>query len=249
MAQVGTGPGGMSQGVGSGSLGLGAADFYPSWGPSRREAAWLALDVALLFTPVAAFSAINRARLLSKLIKAERAADKTTDVYRIGAASRDFLLSRPVRTGLMIGLATPGAVMTSSGMWVFPAMMSTGRDTAIAYYRDREGRIRVISPNMSHQQFESRGVQGEVLPAARRTESFFDKDGIQRLSSFKRPRTPIPKWSFTTRSGEGLDRGNPLGEAPRTRARSAPTRRGNKITPMCPVHKRRHWCNVTRAMF
>ena len=249
MALVGAGPGGVSHGIGSGSLGLRAGDFYPSWGPSRREAAWLALDVALLFTPIAAFSAINRARLLGKLIRAERTADRTTDAYRLGAASRDFLLSRPVRTGLMVGLGTPGAVMTASGMWIFPAMTGVARDSAIAYFRDREGRIRVISPNLSHQQFESRGVQGEVLPAARRTESFFDKDGIKRLSSFKRPRTSLPKWSFTTRTGEGLARGNPLGEAPRSRARSAPTRRGNKITPLCPVHKRRHWCNVTRAMF
>ncbi len=249
MAVVGAGPG-PSSGVGSGGLGLRAGDFYPSWGPSRREAAWLALDAALLFTPLAAFSAINKARLLRKLIRVERAADKTTDAYRLGAASRDFLLSRPIRTTLMAAMTAPGAVLTASGMWIFPMMGVAGRDFAIAYYRDREGRIKVISPNLNHPQFESRGVQGNVLPAARRTRSFFDEDGIERLSSFKRPRTSLPKWSFTTHARKGLARGNPLAEGPGSRARSGPSRRSNQITPpKCPVHKRMHWCNVTRAMF
>lgn len=248
MAIVGAGPG-PSSGVGGGGLGLRAQDFYPSWGPSRREAAWIALDIGLYFTPFAALALTNKARLGIKLLLAERQASKAQDAFRLGQTSVKILGSTPVRTGLMVALSAPGAVVTSSGLWVVPLMVGDIRDASIAYYRDREGRIRVISPNLSHIQFESRGAQGTVLPAARRAESFFSEDGIQRLAATSLSRTSPSQWHIAILSGRsrGIPAEHPLAEGPRTRARSAPTHRGKKISPWCQRHKRRHWCAVTRA--
>ncbi len=227
-------------------------DFYPSWGPNRREAAWIALDIALLFTPMSVLSGINKGRLALKLWKLERAADKTHDAYRLGAASRDFLIGRKIRTGAMVALGAPGAFVTTSGIWVIPLQAATVRDTVIGIYRDREGRIRTYLPNLSNPLYESRGGQGTVLPAARRPRSFFSGDGIVKLAATNLSRTSPSQWHIATQSGRSSSTAaqHPLAEGPRTRARSAPTRRGKtKISPWCPVHRRRHWCTVTRAKF
>ncbi len=246
MAIVGDGPG-PSSGVGGGGRGLQAMDFYPSWGPNRREAFWIALDIGLYFTPLQALALTNKARLAIKLALAERKASKAQDAYRLGRVSAEILTSTPGRTGLMVAMSAPGAVITASGLWVVPLMAGDIRDASIAYYRDREGRIRVISPNLSHIQFESRGVQGTVLPAARRAGSFFDEDGIQRLARTNLPRTSPENLVISRTSRKGLQRGNPLAEGPGSRVRSTPSRSGKTITPFCPRHKRRHWCNVTRG--
>ncbi len=248
MAIVGAGPG-PSSGVGSGGLGLSAMDFYPSWGPDRRQALWLAIDIGLLFTPVSVLSGINKGRLLVKLYRAERTADKTIDAYRLGHAARDVLIARKVRTGLMVGLGAPGAFVTTSGIWIIPSMAGTVRDAAIGVYRDREGRVKLYLPNLSNPLYESRGDQGTVLPAARRSRSFFDEDGIARLKSINRSRTSPSQWRLASRTDRTNYAVNPLAEGPRSRARSAPTRSGKKISPWCPVHRRKHWCNVTRAKF
>ncbi len=250
MAIAPGGPGSIP-GTSSGGLSLSGMDFYPSWGPNRREAAWLAFDIGLLFTPASLLSGINKGRLALKLLRAERAADKTVDTYRLGAAARDILIQRRVRTGLMIGLGAPGAFVTTSGLWVVPMMASEVGDVAIGIYRDRDGRIRTFLPNLSNPQYESRGGQGTVLPAARRPRSFFDGKGIATLASTNVSRTPQSQWSIATLSGRASNMAaqHPLAEGPRTRARSAPSRRGKTISPWCPVHRRKHWCNVTRAKF
>ncbi len=252
MAIVGDGSGGAVPGVGAqGGLGLTAMDFYPSWGPNRREAAWIALDIALLFTPISLLSGINRGRFALKLLRAERAADKTVDTYRLGAAAGDILIQRRVRTGLMIGLGAPGAFVTTSGLWIVPLMGSEIGNATIGIYRDREGRIQTFLPNLSHPQYESRGGQGTALPAARRPRTFFDEDGIARLKPINRSRTSPSQWHIATLSGRSSNMAaqHPLAEGPRTRSRSEPTRRGKTISPWCPVHRRKHWCNVTRAKF
>lgn len=194
-------------------------------------------------------SGVRKAGYLRTLYVAGRGGDKAFDTARVVDKAGDMQVGTTLFAAGMAG----SAAYYGTPLHLRDQAFQTVGETTIMYYRDREMRIRAILPServINQLWGQSRGVQGEVLPAARRTaESFFDKDGLQRLSSFKRPRTPIPKWSFTTRSRKGLARGNPLAEGPGSRARRAPTRRGKQITPWCPVHKRRHWCNVTRARF
>ena len=251
MGIVGDDFGGSVPGVGSGGgLGLTAMDFYPSWGPSRREALFLGLEAALYFTPLTALAFSNKVRLGIKLFLMEKKADKTIDAYRIGTATREYLLARKYRTAFLVATSAPGAFVTASGLVVFPLMAGDFREIAIAYYMDREGNIRVILPNLAHKTYESRGDQGTVLPAARRSRSFFDEDGIAKLAATDLSRTSPSQWHIATTGTNRNFRGNPLAEGPVTRARSAPTRSGKKkISPWCRIHKRRHWCSLTRAMF
>lgn len=219
-----------------------------AWGlvggkPSKWQvASFLILDVAPLFTPFAVISGIRRASYIRKLIQAERASDKAR-----GVAAVDKALDMPIRTGLILAGAGLGAqTAPGSPTWV---MMRMGRDVGtvvVIQYMDREGKIQSFLPSedLLSEYFESRGDQNVVLPAVRRSGSFFDKDGISRLASIKRPRTPLPKWSPTTRGRRESPRKSSLSVH---RARSAPSRRAKQISPWCPVHKRRHWCSVTRG--
>ena len=227
-----------------------------AWGlvggkPTKFEVAYFVIvDVAPLFFGFALLSGIRKAGYIRKLIKAEQTADKAADSYRLGRAASKAADEMPVRTGLFVASMIPSTLMIANpALWnIVRVTTDTGEDVFIQYM-DRQGKIVSFLPSddLLSELLGSRGGQGAVLPAAQRPRSFFDKDGIERLSSFKRPRTPIPKWSFTTRSRKGLARGNPLAEGPGSRGRSPPSRRGKTISPYCPVHRRRHWCNVTRG--
>ncbi len=232
----------MVSGVTGGPIGPGTVGgwYRAAGGPSRWTIAYhLIVDVAPMFTPFAFISSIRKASYIRKLLQAGRSGDKAFDAVRVA----DAATSMPIRTGLIAG----GILGTqSAGVWATRQTVETVRNVTVIFYMDREGRIQSYLPSDSFLH-KSRGDQDVVLPAVRRSQSFFDKDGIARLSSFRRPRTS--QTYFRVGKGEGNAAQHPLGEAPRSRGRRSPTRRRKITPPKCPRHKQRHWCSVTRAMF
>ncbi len=181
-----------------------AGDFYPL---TKWQTAGLALDIGLMFTPLAIFSGIRKATYIRKGIQTYKAAKAGRGV----AAVEAYMVSRPIRTSLFLGGSAAGfAVSPLSPVYPHIMLAQGVGDQLIAIYIDREGRISSFLPTdeFVHDYIESSGEDSylAIRTGTSADWSFYNGNGLAALKSMRGSTPPLPKWTLSSKSSSGQSR-------------------------------------------
>ncbi len=218
-----------------------ASDVYAGFGADKWEIAKFVFDWGLILVPGGAIvSGVRKASYIRTGYKVVRAAPKGGKLTALEA----FVVGRPIRSALFAGgsLGTAAMHPATNPLYYQIQIAAEGTNYIIGQYIDREGRVRTFLP--SGQILSGLGGQSATSRTGTEARSFSDMNGLGLLKSMS---TPTPE-SFTIRASESRKR-----TPARRRSRSdsskppAPGRGVMKRSgPYCPVHKKSHWCKITR---
>lgn len=202
---------------------------YSNW----QIAKFVLVDVGFMFTPLAMFSGVRKASYIRQLLTAAKKAPAGSR----GAAAVAKAEEMKVRTFFSLYGVYAGAAVYGPG-YSLRYVTSTGEDVVIGYYMDRLGKLQSYLPAFPDQ---GPRAYSTVLPAAGKAprNPFAGLGNLKPMSL--RGHLPQP----TLGGSRTTTRINPdVRSRPKGQRALKPTR-----SPLCPVHKRRHWCTVTRAKF
>lgn len=191
MAITGAGPD-----VDYGDTRIGFWDINPL---TKMQTAKAIIDVGLLFTPLAIFSGIRRAMYVRRGIQATRAAPAGS---RMLAVER-YMVERPIRSTLFLAGGTAGVTVSPISPIYPQILLAQGTaDHLIAYYMDREGRIKSFIPTdvFIREYLESLGEDSTSTGTPPSFRSFYDLDGLGAMKTIMGA-TPITSFEIAPYTG------------------------------------------------
>lgn len=227
----------------------------------RWDVAKFALfDIAPYAIGLGIFTSLRKINYLRKLAKAEKAADKTVDTYKLGQAAGAYAEQHYIATVLFTWGLTSTALVMGSPVYVLYRTASDATEVYIGYRIDRDsGKLIGFIPGEGIlRQLQSHRRQDTGLTSTYRSllnpQGYYSGDGLSHLANTEWRLAPAPKWSpatpeVTTRDNRPMTTRPPLDSLQGSGPKGA---RPDQITPnrvrgpWCPRHRRKHWCPVTR---
>lgn len=179
------------------------SDFYPY---NKWQTAKFALDVGLMFTPLAVISGIRKAKYIRGLMQAVQRSRQGKKIVAV----EKYMVERPIRSTLFLG-GTAGGYAVSPLSPIYPQiiMTRTVADVFIAYYLDKEGQISSFIPSDQFIRDYHESIGEDSLLTSRTGtpgKSFYDMDGLSALNTIRGSTPELPSFEIGRGSGPRRNR-------------------------------------------